>query len=93
MVKTIQLIQITPEELTKVVTDKLALKLSMLNAEAKKPKKEEYLSREEVAKLFKVDLSTIHNWRKRGVLKACQIGGRVYFKLSEIENAIVELKA
>ena len=44
MVKTIQLIQITPEELTKVVTDKLALKLSMLNAEAKKPKKEEYLS-------------------------------------------------
>jgi len=54
-----------------------------LNFSIKEP--EEYLTRQEIAKKFKVDLSTIHNWVKRGLLKPHCIGNRVYFKKSEIE--------
>lgn len=56
----------------------------------KEPNK--YLTRKQLAKMFSADPSTIHNWTVKGILKAHQIGGRVVYKLSEVEEAIVELK-
>lgn len=52
----------------------------------------EYLERKDVAKLLNVNLSTLHNWVQKGILKSYGIGRRVYFKRTEIEDAIVELK-
>ena len=52
----------------------------------------EYLTRGEVAELLKIDLSSVHNWTKKGILTSYQIGGRVYYKRAEIENSIVKLK-
>ena len=52
----------------------------------------EYLTRVEVAEMLKIDLSSVHNWTKKGILTSYQIGGRVYYKRLEVENAIVELK-
>ena len=49
----------------------------------------EYLTRKEVAELLKCDLSTIHNWTKRGKLSAYYLGDRVYYKRSEIDSALV----
>lgn len=54
-----------------------------MNLSAKAP--DEYLTRKEMAHRFKVDVSTIHNWTKRGLLKRHTIGDRVYYKISEIE--------
>jgi hypothetical protein len=48
----------------------------------------ELLSRKEVADLFKCDLSTIHNWTKKGKLKKYCIGDRTYYKRSEVELAL-----
>jgi excisionase family DNA binding protein len=53
---------------------------------------EQYLTREEVSELFKISLSTIHNWTKRGILQPYQIGGRVYFKASDIECSMIKLE-
>lgn len=53
---------------------------------------EQYLTREEVSKLLKISLSTIHNWTKRGILSSYQIGGRVYFKTSDIECSMIKLE-
>ena len=60
------------------------------NWQPKEP--EEYLTRNEVAAMLKIDLSSIWNWTNRGILTSYQIGGRVYFKRAEVENAIVKLK-
>jgi excisionase family DNA binding protein len=57
------------------------------NFEPKQPT--EYLSRNEVAELLKCTLPTIHNWAKTGVITSYGINGRVYFKRSEIESALV----
>jgi len=57
------------------------------NFEPKQPT--EYLSRNEVAEMLKCTLPTIHNWAKTGVITSYGINGRVYFKRSEIENALV----
>jgi excisionase family DNA binding protein len=58
-----------------------------LNFQPKQP--EEYLTRAEVVKLLKIDLSTVHNWAKKGKLLRYGIGNRVYFKRSEIEEAMI----
>ena len=52
----------------------------------------EYLTRVEVAEMLKIDLSSVHNWTKKGILTSYQCGGRVYFKRAEIESAIIQLK-
>ena len=51
----------------------------------------EFLTRDEVAGLLKIDRSTVYNWTKKGILNAHQIGSRVYYKREELENAIVKL--
>lgn len=52
---------------------------------------EEYLTRKSLAKMLDVDLSTIHNYCKRGKLNPLGIGSRVYFRRSDVEKAFVEL--
>jgi hypothetical protein len=42
--------------------------------------------------MLKIDLSSVHNWTKKGILTSYQIGGRVYYKRAEVESAIIELK-
>jgi hypothetical protein len=61
-----------------------------LNLQPKDPPK--YLTRNEVADMLQVNLSTIHNWTTKGVLKSFQLGGRIYYRANDIENALVELK-
>ena len=52
-------------------------------------KPDELMTREEVKNYFKCDMSTIHNWTKKGKLKAYYICGKVYYKRSEIENVTI----
>ncbi len=51
----------------------------------------EYLTRNEVAEILKCDLSTIHNWTKKGKLISYGVGNRVYYKRVEVEQAIQRL--
>ena len=50
---------------------------------------EEYLTRMEASDMLKCDLSTIHNWTKKGKLVAYKIGNRVYYKRSQIESVLI----
>ena len=40
----------------------------------------EYLTRNEVKELLHINLSTVHNWTKKGKLKSYGIGNRIYYK-------------
>jgi len=51
----------------------------------------DYLTRQQVAKMFNVDISTIHNWCKSKRLNPLGIGSRVYFLRSEIEASLKPL--
>jgi len=57
------------------------------NFEPKTPT--EYITRNELAELLKCDLSTIHNWTKKGKLIPYGIGNRVYYKRAEIEAVLL----
>jgi len=49
------------------------------------------LTKKETAQLLNVDLSTLWNWQQKGILKPFGIGGRVYYKFSDIEKALIQL--
>jgi hypothetical protein len=48
----------------------------------------EFVTREEVADILKCDLSTVHNWSKKGYLKKYVMGdGKPLYRLQEVLDA------
>lgn len=89
----IQFIQTTPEQLQAEITKGVKSHLDEFLKNFKPKQPNEYLTRQEVATMFNVDLSTIHNWCKSGKLKPLGIGARVYFLRSDIESALQPLNS
>jgi DNA-binding transcriptional regulator YiaG len=89
--QTIQFIQTTPEELSKLISEgvKSQLEEFLKHFEPIQPK--EYLTRSDVAKMFNVDISTVANWQKSKRLNPLGIGSRVYFLRSEVEASLKPL--
>jgi hypothetical protein len=46
------------------------------------------LTREQTCDFLNIDKSTLFNWDKQNILKPYRIGGRVYYKKSEIESKL-----
>ncbi|WP_282142618.1 helix-turn-helix domain-containing protein [Cellulophaga baltica] len=90
--KQIQFVQVTPEQLQSAIIEGVKLQLNELKKNLQPKQPTEYLTRNDVSKMLQIDLSSVHNWTKKGTLTAYQISGRIYFKRIEVENAIVELK-
>lgn len=90
--QTVQFISVTPEQLQDKIIEGVKTQLQDLKKHFEPKTPSEYLTRAEVAEMLKIDLSSVHNWTKKGILISYQIGGRVYYKRKEIESAIVELK-
>ncbi|SFN09427.1 DNA binding domain-containing protein, excisionase family [Paenimyroides ummariense] len=87
----INLLQYTSQELKEVIQNAITDSMATLQSKLQPKKADEYLTRQEVADLFKVDLSTIHNWCKQGKLKPYGIGSRVYFLRADIDNCLIPL--
>ena len=90
--KQFNITQVSPEELQTMFNEALASQLKSIQLSST-TSPEEYLTTVEVSQLFKISISTVHNWRKAGTLLACQIGGKVLFKRSDSDNAVVQLKS
>jgi excisionase family DNA binding protein len=79
--KLVEVENVSLEELvatiTKSVLDGLEIRLAKLNEQRVQ---ETLMTRTETAKYLKADISTIHNWTKKGKLKAYGLGNRVYYK-------------
>lgn len=88
----LQFIQISPEKFRSEILQDFKKEIDLLKKEYQPKEPTEFLTRNEVADLLKVDISTVHNFRKRGLLKAYSIGTRVYFKRDEVEQSLIELK-
>lgn len=92
MTGTIQLIQITPDELREAIVSGVRTEVEKLKTDFQPLQPTEYMTRNEVRDFLNVDLSTVHNLTKRGKLKAYGLGGRVYYKRAEVEEAIKPLR-
>lgn len=90
---TIQFIGINPNDLITELKNSLIPELTaQLSAQFQPKEPTEYLTRSEVCKLLKIDLSTLHRWRKDKVIPSYGMQNRVLFKRSEVEHIINQNK-
>lgn len=86
-----QLHNLTPTDLSALLEQIVSLKFNDLKKHLQPKAPTELLTRHDVAKTFKVDISTVHNWTKRGVIQSYAVGSRIYYKRTEIENSLIKL--
>lgn len=90
MVTSIILQNCSLEDIKKLFEELQQLLLE-INSKLSTDYKVEYLTRAETARLLKCDLSTVHNWTKKGKLNAYYKGNRVYYKLCEIDSGMIPI--
>ena len=90
--ESIQFIQTTPEEIKKDILKGVSELIESLKKDFTPKEPIELLTREETAELLKVNLTTIWNYTNQGRLIAYKIGNRVYYKRSEVMDALIQLK-
>jgi excisionase family DNA binding protein len=69
--------------------------LSDIQREIKTPEPQtqtKYLTRKDVAELLQINISSVFNWTKKGTLKSYQMGGKIFYKQSDIDEAMTLLK-
>ena len=91
MSATVQFIQYSPDQLKSEINEGVKIQLQEFLKHFTPTQPKEYLTRQEVAKMFDVDISTVHNWCKSKRLNPLGIGSRVYFLRSEVEASLKPL--
>ena len=91
MTQTIQFVSTTPQELQQQINEGIKTQLTDFLKHFAPIQPKEYLTRLEVAKMFSVDISTVHNWCKAKRLNPLSIGARIYFLRSEVEASLQPL--
>jgi hypothetical protein len=89
--QTIQFISTTPDQLKSEINEGVKIQLQDFLKHFAPIEPKEYLTRSDVAKMFSVDISTVHNWCKSKRLNPLSIGSRVYFLRTEVENSLKPL--
>lgn len=69
----VALVAKTKEQLEQLITDSAT---------------ETYPSRQKVAEILDVDLSTLHRWAKRGLLVPIEIGGKRRYRMSDVRRML-----
>ena len=82
---------VTPEELQENILKNLRAELKQLAQNLQPPKQEEYLTRQQVASIFKISLVTIHDWNKKKILNPYRLGNLIRYKRSEIDKALIRI--
>ena len=82
--KTVQIQEVSVDELADIVAEKLLNKIDVYLKEYATKNDDTILTREETAKFLKINITTLWNWSKRGILIPFGIGNRVYYKKQEI---------
>jgi len=90
MNKQVKFVQCTTEELSNLISNEVKKSLQTLKEELQQPTTEKLLTRKEVCDIFKINLSTLWKWTKSGKLQSHNIGNRVYYKSSEIDNCLTK---
>lgn len=76
-------------EVEKAVSKLLDAKLEMLKP---LPNEDPFITRQDVADMYRITLPTVHSWINAGILKPYKIGKKTRFLLSEVKAAAIPTK-
>ncbi len=86
----IQIIQ-DPEGFKESLLSEFRKEIQILKKEFQPKEPTTYLTRKEVAEMLSINLTTLWSWTKSGKLRAFSIGNRVFYRRSDVENALQPL--
>lgn len=87
--KIIQVFDVTPDELKENILTDLRAELKSIAQNFQPTEPQEYLTRKEVASIFKISLVTLHDWNKKKILNPYRLGNLIRYKRSEIDSALI----
>jgi len=88
----LEIIQITTEQLSQILKEVVSEQLKELGQyQSEKTEERNLLSRQQTCDYFGISKPCLHDWVKNGILKPTKVGGRVYFKQSDI-NLVINKK-
>lgn len=91
--KTIQLIEITPEELSKMISDAVKIQLQDFKKDfTTQTANDDLMSREQVLSFLQIDPSTLWHWQNKGKVIVYKFANKCYYKRSELMQTIAPLK-
>lgn len=82
--KTIEIQEITVDELADKVADKLLNKIKHYLDDLRTNESDVYLTRQETADFLKINITTLWHWTNKGKIKSYGIGNRRYYNKQEI---------
>ncbi len=90
IMETINFVGITPDNfLNELVSKVKTALLSDLEKSLKDNEPNRYYTAEQICERFSITKPTLHEYRKRNIIKSYRLGSRVYYRLDEIENAMI----
>ena len=78
---------LTPQEFQKMLINALEQVIEPLKP-AKESRSIELLTRKETAELLRISLPTLADWTQQGIIHAIRMGRRVFYLVSDIQNAL-----
>ena len=90
--ETIQLLNITPQELQANIVKELTEIIKKEIANVSTQPVETVLTPKQFCERYSITLATLNNWQNRGVIKGYRLGGKVFYKLSETDKQLTEIK-
>jgi hypothetical protein len=92
--QTIQLLNITTNDLTNLIKEGIKSELTELKKTLNPESLESpHLTRRQTAEFFGVSLNCINDWTRKGILRAYKVGQRTYYKRSELMQVMFNQKA
>lgn len=85
----IQFIGIEPNALIQETAKQVKISLLSEVATILQNNDPQYYSAEEICKRLSITKATLHEWRKRGIVKSYKLGARVYYRWDEVQNAMI----
>ena len=85
--KQINITQIDPDKFF----ERFQIRLEELLQKVSKKESKELLTRQETSEYLSINLSTLWSYTRKGKLNAYSIGNRVYYKQSEIDEALIKI--
>lgn len=90
--ETLKFIQLTDLELKNILSDErekvISRVIELFQNSAQSSNQEKLLTRQATCDYFNISKPCLHDWVKNGILRAVKVGGRVYFKQSDLDLLI-----
>lgn len=87
-----KIVQTTPNELATLISENVKTQLQEFSKSFTSSDPEVLLTRDETCKLLQINSSTLWSYTKQSKLTAYGLGNRIWYKKSEILNALQPLK-